>query len=88
MLDLLVVAIHYGENCGIEEELLAAAPFAPYTVPNYLYQNYPNPCNPGTWIPFMLAEGNEVVVSIYNSTGQLVRRLDMGYRDPGIYVSR
>ena len=88
MLDLLIVAIHYGENCGIEGELLAAAPFAPYAVPNYAFQNYPNPCNPGTWIPFMLAEGNEVTVSIYGPSGQLIRRLDIGYRDPGIYVSR
>lgn len=88
MLDLLIIAIHYGERCGFEEAMLAAAPFAPYTVPNYLFQNYPNPCNPGTWIPYMLAEGQEVTINIYNPSGQLIRRLDMGYREPGIYVNK
>ena len=88
MLDVLVVAKHYGEICDFEGTPLAAAPIASCAVPNYVFQNYPNPCNPETWIPFMLAEGQEVVVSIYNPSGQLVRRLDLGYKNPGVHLSK
>ena len=43
-----------------------------------LLQNYPNPCNPETWIPYQLAETSEVSISIYDVTGQLVRTLQLG----------
>jgi hypothetical protein len=52
------------------------------------FQNYPNPFNPETWIPFQLNAGSEVEVRIYSSSGQLVRVLDLGYRQPGYYTSR
>lgn len=52
------------------------------------FQNYPNPFNPETWIPFQLSEGSEVEVRIYNSAGQLVKVLDLGFRDAGYYTSR
>ena len=29
-----------------------------------------------------------MAVSIYSPSGQLIRRLDLGYRGPGVYVSR
>ncbi len=51
------------------------------------FQNYPNPFNPETWIPFQLSEGSDVEVRIYNSVGQLVRVLDLGFRDAGYYTS-
>ena len=38
-------------------------------------QNYPNPFNPETWIPYQLAEADEVSITIYNTKGVLVRRL-------------
>ena len=53
-----------------------------------LLQNFPNPFNPETWIPYNLKDANPVSIRIYNSTGQLIRTLDMGYRDAGIYASR
>ena len=53
-----------------------------------LFQNYPNPFNPETWIPFQLSEGADVAVRIYNSTGMLVRVLDLGFKQAGSYVSR
>ena len=53
-----------------------------------LLQNYPNPFNPETWIPYHLKETSPVVVKIYGATGQLIRTLDLGYRDAGIYASR
>jgi len=40
-----------------------------------LLQNYPNPFNPSTWIPYQLATDASVTISIYNTQGQLIRRL-------------
>ena len=53
-----------------------------------VFQNYPNPFNPETWIPFQLSEGSEVEISVYNSTGRLVRDLDLGFRNAGYYTSQ
>jgi len=53
-----------------------------------LLQNYPNPFNPETWIPYRLSEPANVTVTIYNMTGQVVRRLEFGNRMPGSYVDR
>ena len=53
-----------------------------------LMQNYPNPFNPETWIPYELAQAGSVIVSIYTPAGQLVRTLDLGYRDIGSYSNR
>jgi hypothetical protein len=51
-----------------------------------VFQNFPNPFNPETWIPFQLSEASAVEISIYDSAGQLVRVLDLGYRDAGRYT--
>jgi hypothetical protein len=53
-----------------------------------LLQNYPNPFNPETWIPYHLKNADSVSIRIYSSAGQLIRTLDIGYRDAGVYVSR
>jgi len=53
-----------------------------------VFQNYPNPFNPETWIPYQLAEGSGVNVAIYSVTGQLVRLLDLGYKEAGQYITR
>jgi hypothetical protein len=53
-----------------------------------LLQNYPNPFNPETWIPFQLAKGSDVVISIFNLQGQMIRRLDIGHRQAGLYLSK
>lgn len=53
-----------------------------------LWQNYPNPFNPETWIPYQLAEGSEVTIRIYSVAGQLIRSLDLGYREAGLYVDK
>jgi hypothetical protein len=53
-----------------------------------LMQNYPNPFNPEVWIPYELSEQASVSVQIYNSSGQLVRTLDIGVQQPGRYTSR
>ena len=51
-------------------------------------QNYPNPFNPETWIPFELNEGADVTLTVYDGLGRVVRRLQLGHRRPGVYLSR
>ena len=53
-----------------------------------LLPNYPNPFNPETWIPYNLAEPADVQLTIYDVKGELVRRLDLGYQQPGYYINR
>ena len=55
---------------------------------NLLLQNYPNPFNPETWIPYQLSEDSLVSVSIYGTTGELVRTLSLGFQSAGFYNSR
>ena len=55
---------------------------------NLLLQNYPNPFNPETWIPYQLSEDSPVSVSIYDTTGRLVRTLSLGFQSAGFYNSR
>jgi hypothetical protein len=50
-------------------------------------QNYPNPFNPETWIPYALSSRTYVVIKIYNISGQLIRTLDIGMKDAGMYIS-
>ena len=53
-----------------------------------LLQNYPNPFNPETWIPYQLSEDSPVSVSIYDTTGKLIRTLSLGFQSAGFYNSR
>ena len=53
-----------------------------------LLANYPNPFNPETWIPYQLSEDSPVSVSIYDTTGKLVRTLSLGFQSAGFYNSR
>ncbi len=53
-----------------------------------LLPNYPNPFNPETWIPYQLAKPTDVTLRIYAADGKLVRLLDLGHQDAGIYHSR
>ena len=53
-----------------------------------LLQNYPNPFNPETWIPYQLSEDSRVSISIYDTSGRLVRTLSLGFQSAGFYNSR
>ena len=55
---------------------------------NRLLQNYPNPFNPETWIPYRLSEAGPVSLSIYDTTGKLIRVLSLGYQLAGFYENR
>ncbi len=59
-----------------------------YTLVSTLWQNYPNPCNPETWIPFALSRDVHVAIRIYDLSGGLVRTLDLGHKSAGMYVPR
>jgi len=53
-----------------------------------LLNNYPNPFNPETWIPFQLADPQEVSITIYDLKGRKVRILDLGHKKAGYYLNR
>lgn len=53
-----------------------------------LLQSYPNPLNPETWIPYELAEPAEVIIKIYNSSGRMVRILNYGHKEAGLYFDK
>jgi len=53
-----------------------------------LLQNFPNPFNPETWIPFQLIKASDVTITIFNTGGNLVRTLELGRKDPGVYASQ
>ena len=53
-----------------------------------LLPNYPNPFNPETWIPYHLSNDADVQISIYDTKGVLVRRLDLGHQMAGYYTDR
>jgi RNA polymerase sigma factor (sigma-70 family) len=53
-----------------------------------LLQNFPNPFNPDTWLPYELASDANVMIWIYSSSGELVRRLNPGRQEAGSYVTR
>jgi len=57
-------------------------------VKTVLLQNYPNPFNPETWIPFQLSQDTDAKISIYDINGCLIRRLDIGYRQAGWYMTK
>jgi subtilisin family serine protease len=51
-----------------------------------LLPNYPNPFNPGTWIPYELPKPADVTLDIYDISGRLIRSIKLGYRDAGRYT--
>jgi hypothetical protein len=50
-----------------------------------LLQNYPNPFNPGTTIEYGLPKETNVKIRIYNSLGQMIRKVDGGMQSAGTY---
>ncbi len=52
-----------------------------------LAQNFPNPFNPETWIPYQLSKSAEVSIHIHNVAGHLIRTLDLGLKSTGTYMT-
>ncbi len=63
-------------------------PNSPLLLKNALLPNYPNPFNPETWIPFDLAQESAVTIAIYDSAGQMVRRMELGQLPAGSYRAK
>ena len=53
-----------------------------------LFQNFPNPFNPETWIPYQLEKSADVTLQIYDASGSIVRTLDLGFKGQGFYMTR
>ena len=53
-----------------------------------LFQNFPNPIKPETWIPYCLGADAEVTLRIYDVQGQLMRQLNLGEQTAGEYSTR
>ena len=68
---------------AIDRVLLTRSPLQ-----NRHFNNFPNPANPETWIPFQLEAAADVRVSIYDITGGLVRHIDLGHQSAGHYLSK
>ena len=45
-----------------------------------LGQNFPNPFNPDTWIPYSIAKEAAVSIQIFDASGKLVRHLNLGMK--------
>ena len=78
-------SIAFRQGIANLESLLASLIIPQETV---LLANYPNPFNPETWIPYQLAVRAEVTLTIYDTNGEAVRRLEVGHQAAGMYQSR
>ena len=54
---------------------------------NRLSQNFPNPFNPETWIPYQLASDAHVSLSIYDAQGKQIYTKILGYRKAGPHTA-
>ena len=73
------------------DSLLVDSLFSSWAIPaeqSTLLQNFPNPFNPETWIPYHLKVDSEVTIRMYSAAGEAVRKLELGHRPAGLYVSR
>jgi len=53
-----------------------------------LLQNFPNPFNPETWIPFRLANDADVTIRIFDIRGQEIRAIYLGQKPAGDYDTK
>jgi len=53
-----------------------------------LLQNFPNPFNPETWIPFHLAKDADVTIRIFDIRGQEIRTINLGQTPAGYYDTK
>ena len=80
-----IVTVDDVKNSTIQlEELIA------YEIPaeTELLRNYPNPFNPETWIPYRLAQDADVSLTIYDTSGTLVRSIDIGHQTAAVYDTK
>ena len=78
-----------GYSLGVEETLPSDwIPDAVKSTPiNYLSQNFPNPFNPETWIPYQLTSNVNVTLFIYDTQGKQVYTKMLGHRKAGSHTA-
>ena len=54
---------------------------------NRLSQNFPNPFNPETWIPYQLASDAKVVLHIYDAQGRHIHFQTLGHQKAGSHTA-
>ncbi len=83
----------YGNHGDIKGTAVVVDPDAVTSVENNivivpsafsLHQNYPNPFNGGTVIKYTLPSASDVVLKIFNSTGQEIKTLHSGFAARGL----
>ncbi len=81
---------HIVTTDDVKSGILEVEDLIAYEIPaeTELLRNYPNPFNPETWIPYRLAEDADVTLTLYDSTGRVVRTLDLGHQTAAVYESR
>jgi len=88
------VKIKVGQKAEVKvidnSHIIVPSKFKPIVIPTEfaLLQNFPNPFNPETWIPYHLPQNAKITIRIYNANGQIVRKLSVGNRSMGSYVTK
>jgi hypothetical protein len=76
----VVIANQFGKRLG--------KPVSLYPLDTALLQNFPNPFNPETWIPFRLAKDADVTIRIFDIRGQEIRTIHLGQKTAGYYDTK
>ena len=67
------------------DPLIAVSEIAQIPSEYELKQNFPNPFNPLTTIPYQVSRASDVQIAIFNSMGQEVIELVREFQSPGCY---
>lgn len=91
---------HEGHSWGnwrahIDDALIFFFPTTPMKINNrkipelnfQLSQNFPNPFNPISRIEYQLWENMEIELLVYNISGQLIQKIDQGYKMAGNHIA-
>jgi hypothetical protein len=79
--------VAHGIICDVCDPVSVADGAAPAgNIRTFLWPNRPNPFNPLTQIAFRIAGYARASLRVYDTCGQLVRRLLDSYKDPGTYT--
>ena len=88
---LRIFRVHIEGNRSLAVEDPVQSDWTPHTVNsafvNRLSQNFPNPFNPETWIPYQLAADTNVSLHIYDAQGRRIYSKALGYRKAGSHAA-
>jgi len=81
------VGVRFSTGVELKSKLFSVK-VMPLIKETVLLNNYPNPFNPETWIPYELAKDVDVTIDIYGVNGQRVRSINLGRQTRGRYISQ